>query len=210
MMSVDRAASAARVADLVRASGAHLGAVVDADCEQLTIVDDEGTVLTDDQALLLFLRLVVETQQAPRVALPVAVSSAAEKICADAGVPITFTKLSSAHLMEVAASGGVTFAASQSGGFLFPDFLPAYDAAAALVELVSMLGRTGQTLSKLVQSLPAVHIVHESVVTPWEQKGMLMRTLVEQLGERDLVLVDGVKVRRRRAGCSCCPTPRSR
>ena len=61
-MTVDRSASAARVADLVRASGAHLGAVIDPDGEHLTIVDDEGTVLSDDQALLVLLRLVVETQ----------------------------------------------------------------------------------------------------------------------------------------------------
>ena len=65
MMSVDREANAARVADLVRASGAQLGAVVDADCEHLTIVDDEGTVLSDDQALLVLLRLVVETRRTP-------------------------------------------------------------------------------------------------------------------------------------------------
>jgi mannose-1-phosphate guanylyltransferase/phosphomannomutase len=192
-MSVDRAASAERVADLVRAAGAHLGAVIDQDCETLTIVDDEGRVLSDDQALLLLLRLVIDTDPDARVALPVAAPAAAERMCREADVPLVWTKLSSTNLMETAAQGGVTFAASQSGGFLFPRFIPAYDAAATLVELVSLLSVTGQTLSKLVQQLPPVHIVHESVVTPWEQKGMLMRTLVEQLGDRDLVLVDGVK-----------------
>ena len=58
-----------------------------------------------------------------------------------------------------------------------------------------MLSLTGQPLSKLVGDLPAVNIVHEVVTTPWEQKGMVMRTLVEQLDGQDLVLVDGVKVR---------------
>jgi mannose-1-phosphate guanylyltransferase/phosphomannomutase len=193
-MSVDRESSAGRVAGLVRASGAHVGAVIDPDCEQLTIVDDEGTVLSNDQALLVLLRLVIETQKDARVALPVAVSSAAERMCAEANVPLTFTKLSSSHLMEVAAQGGITFAASQSGGFLFPRFLPAYDAAAALVELVAMLAATGHQLSRLVRSLPPVTIAHEAVVTPWEQKGLLMRTLVEQMGDRNLILVDGVKV----------------
>ena len=74
---------AARVADLVRASAAHLGAVIDPDCEHLTIVDDEGTVLTDDQALLLFLRLVIETGAGSdvRVALPVSCPAAAERMC---------------------------------------------------------------------------------------------------------------------------------
>ena len=194
MMSVDRDAHAARVASLVRASGAQAGAVLDADGEGLIIVDDEGTVLSDDQALLVLLKLVVQTRPGAGVALPVAVPRAAETICREAGTPITFTKLSPAHLMEVAAGGGVAFAASQSGGFLWPDFLPAYDAAATLIEMVAMLATTGQSLSKLVHALPPVHIAHEGVVTPWEQKGMVMRTVVEQLDGRDLVLIDGVKV----------------
>ncbi len=88
----------------------------------------------------------------------------------------------------------MTFAASQTGGFIFPHFLPAYDAAATLVNLVAMLTQTGQRLSAMVAALPPVHIAHESVHTPWEQKGMVMRTLVERSSGRDLVLVDGVKV----------------
>jgi mannose-1-phosphate guanylyltransferase/phosphomannomutase len=194
MMAVDRVQSAARVSDLVRASGARLGAVIDADSEHLTIVDDEGTVLSNDQALLVMLRLVVATQKDPKVALPVAAPTAAERICQAAGVPLVWTKLSSAHLMEVAASEGVTFAASQAGGFLFPEFLPAYDAAAALVELVAMLAATDQSLSALVRSLEPVNITHQVVITPFEKKGLLMRTLVEQLAERDMVLVDGIKI----------------
>ena len=42
--------------------------------------------------------------------------------------------------------------------------------------------------------LPSVHIVHAAVHTPWDQKGMVMRTLVERSQGRELVLVDGVKV----------------
>ncbi len=194
MMSASRSASAARVAELVRASGAHLGAVIDADGEHLTIVDDEGTVLSDDQALLLLLSLVVATRPGTKVALPVSVTRAAEAMCEAAGMPLILTKLSSAHLMEVASRRGVGFAASQSGGFLWPDFLPAYDAAATLAELVAMLGSTGRPLSAFVRDLPPVHLAHEAVMTPSEQKGTVMRVLVENLAGRDLTLIDGVKV----------------
>ena len=137
---------------------------------------------------------VTETQPGGAVALPVSVSHHAEAICAEAGTPVIQTKLSPVHLMEVSSHGEVVFGASQSGGFLWPGFLPAFDGAATLVELVAMLARTGQPLSKLVHGLPAIHIAHQGVMTPWEQKGMVMRTLVEQLDGRDLVLVDGVKV----------------
>jgi mannose-1-phosphate guanylyltransferase/phosphomannomutase len=39
-------------------------------------------------------------------------------------------------------------------------------------------------------------ILHEEVATPLEQKGLIMRTLMEQLTEEgaELVLVDGIKV----------------
>ena len=194
MIAVDRVANAHRVADLVRASGSQLGAVVDPDCELLTIVDDEGTVLTDDQALLVLLYLVTRAEKDAQVVLPVSVPNAAAEICAETGATITYTKLSSAHLMEAAAQPGIAFAASQSGGFIWPRFLPAYDAAATLVMLVEMLGATGEPLSKLVRSLPSVHVAHVSVPTPWESKGLVMRVLIEQLADRETVLVDGVKV----------------
>jgi len=193
VMANDRAAAAAHVGDLVRASGAHLGAVLDPGGEHITLVDDEGRVLTDDESLLLLLDLVVSTTPGAKVALPVAAPMAAERICAGAGAEIVWTKLSATHLMEVAA-GGVTFAGSQLGGYIFPRFLPSFDAVATLVHLLAMLATTGERLSKLASRLPPIHIVHEEVVTPWEQKGTVMRTTVERSKGRKVILVDGIKL----------------
>ena len=54
-----------------------------------------------------------------------------------------WTKLSTPHLMEVGLAPGVVFAASQEGGYIFPSFLPAYDAHATLVHLLALLAQTG-------------------------------------------------------------------
>jgi mannose-1-phosphate guanylyltransferase/phosphomannomutase len=194
VLTFDLHASANRVSELVRASGADLGAVFDPGGEYVSIVDDHGHVLTNDEALLVILTLVTEAHPSARVALPVAASTAAEEICRKAGAEIVWTKLSASHLMEVARSEKVTLAASQSGGFIFPHFLPAFDGAATMVNLVAMLTTTGRALSELVDELPSVHIAHQAVHTPWEQKGMVMRTLVERTQGRELVLVDGVKI----------------
>ncbi|HEV2368451.1 MAG TPA: hypothetical protein VGR90_01170, partial [Acidimicrobiales bacterium] len=185
---------AAGVADLVRAAGAHVGAVLDPDGERIKLIDDTGHVLSDDEAMFAVLNLVLATQSAPAVALPASIPRAAEALCRDVGASLEWTKLSPSHLMEVAASGGPTFAASQDGGFIFPAFLPAFDAVVTLVDVMAMLAVTGLRLSKLVAGTPRFHIAHETVVTPWEQKGLVMRTLVEQSKDQDLLLVDGVKV----------------
>ncbi len=188
-------AHAARVAGLVRSSGAHLGAVIDPDGERLTLIDDEGHVLSDEQSLLVLVTLVSAQVAGARIALPVAVSSAAERIATDNGAEIVWTKVSASHIMEVAeTTQGVVLAASQDGGFIFPDFLPAFDATAALVHLLELLARSGLRLSKLVAGLPRLHMAHESVVTPWEQKGQVMRRVVEAAKDREVVLVDGVKI----------------
>ncbi|MDQ6928510.1 MAG: sugar phosphate nucleotidyltransferase, partial [Actinomycetota bacterium] len=52
--SFDPAVLSSRVAEVVRTSNAQLGAVIDPDGEHITIIDDEGQVLTDSQALLVF------------------------------------------------------------------------------------------------------------------------------------------------------------
>jgi mannose-1-phosphate guanylyltransferase/phosphomannomutase len=194
MTTVDRWQQAAYVGELVRASGAHVGAVFDPNGEHLTLIDDTGHVLSDNDALFALLTLVCSTSDKPRVALPVAVSRSLEEALDRWGAEVEWTKLSTAHLMEVASSGDITFAGGQDGGYIFPAFMPAYDAVATFVHLMAMLAQTGLRLSKVVSQAPRVHIEHESVVTPWEQKGMVMRTLVERTKDRELIMVDGVKI----------------
>jgi len=193
-VSYEGGGAADHVAQLVRASGSHLGAVLDPDGEHIRLVDDMGRVLTDDEALFSMLSLVLSTQAAPVVALPAATPMAAEQMCSDADARLVWTKLSPAHLMEVASGGEVSFAASQDGGFIFPGFLPAFDSVATLVHLLAMLAHRGLPLSKVVDGTPRFHVAHETVVTPWEQKGHVMRSLVEANQSRELVLVDGVKI----------------
>jgi len=198
-LTFDRWEHAAHVSSLVRASGAHLGAVIDTDGEYITLVDDTGHVLTDDQAMMSLLKLVLAEADkrgagSPSVALPVSVSRGAEAMCDEAGATLLWAKLSTTSLMEVASQPGVRFAASQEGGYIFPSFLPAYDAVATFVETLGLLASVGMRLSKTVAQLPAVRMAHESVVTPWEKKGMVMRTVMEWTKDREVLLVDGVKV----------------
>ncbi len=193
-MNYDPANHARRVGDLVRASGAHMGVVLDPDSEHLILVDDSGHVLSGDEALLVVLSLAVASRPAAKMAVPVGASRAAEKICLDSGSELLWAKMSASGLMEVAREPGVAFAGDRNGGFIFPEFLPALDAAGAVVAILAMLAGTGVRLSKVLSNTPRVHMAHLSVPTPWDQKGLVMRTLVETPYDADLVLVDGVKI----------------
>ena len=96
--------------------------------------------------------------------------------------------------MEVAGSGEVDFAASQEGGFIWPSVMPAYDAAATLVQLMDLIAAAGTPLSAIVAEVREPHVAHELVPTPWERKGAVMRGVMERAKDLPTVLVDGVKI----------------
>ncbi|MFZ6002637.1 MAG: sugar phosphate nucleotidyltransferase [Actinomycetota bacterium] len=196
-----------QVAALVKASGAHLGAVLDPDGEHLTLIDDSGQVLSGEQALLALLTLVCGHLLGDTVAVPVTVTSHAEAIAGEHDVRVRRTKLATSALMDAASEPGVGFSGSTDGGFILPGFLPAFDAAANFVKVLELLARTGVRLSTIVGHLPRTHVAHETVVTPWEQKGMIMRSLVEMSKDREVQLIDGVKVRHDGGWALALPDP---
>ncbi|MCB0999313.1 MAG: NTP transferase domain-containing protein [Acidimicrobiales bacterium] len=205
-VTFDHEQAAQRVAGLVRAAGAHLGAVIDADGERLRLVDDQGRVLSDTEALLAFVELVSDHLLGDTIALPVNTTQRARDIAGAHGVHVVPTKLSTPALMSAANDPAVGFAADGAGGYILPGFLPAFDGAAALLKMLDLLARSHRSLSEVIDGLPKVHLVHETVVTPWEQKGMVMRSLME-MGSRDVELVDGVKINHANGWMLALPDP---
>jgi mannose-1-phosphate guanylyltransferase / phosphomannomutase len=195
------------VASLVRTSGSHLGGVIDPDGERLILIDDGGHVLTEIESLLSILQLLRGKLHGDRVALPVSVTSKAEQIVSEGGASVLWTKLSTAALMDASTEPGVGFAGNEHGNFILPGFLPGFDAAATFVKVLDLLAHRDARLSDIVAGVPRVHVVHETVVTPWDQKGTVMRSLMEQSKDREVLLVDGVKVIHEQGWALALPDP---
>ncbi|MEX1358398.1 MAG: hypothetical protein WD981_07230, partial [Gaiellaceae bacterium] len=94
----------------------------------------------------------------------------------------------------VAASDGVVFGGALSGGYVFPDFLPAYDAVASLCKLLELLAPVERPLSELVAELPQPTLVHRQIPCPWALKGTVMRLLNERFADAQVDTLDGIKV----------------
>ena len=194
LLDFDRAGAVARVGELVQASGAALGAVFDPGGERFTLIDDHGDEVPGRAVMLSLLTLIGEYVDGESVAIQISETSQASRIIEAAGLNTFVTKTAPAALMDAAIQPGVGFAVSSDGGAILPGFLPAFDAAAGLLKLLELLARTGRTLSDVVEGLPEVSMVRDSVVTPWEQKGAVMRGLVELAKDREVELIDGVKI----------------
>ncbi|MFN2470085.1 MAG: sugar phosphate nucleotidyltransferase [Gaiellaceae bacterium] len=192
---------------LVGAVGADLGAVFDRAAERVYLIDERGREIPVEQGLLLFLRLLSSDGRRGKLALPVTVTSQVDRLVEGSGLEIVRTPASLAELTRIAAQDGVIFAGAVGGGYVFPDFLPAYDAIASLCKLLELLAPVDQPLSELVADLPASTLVHRQIACPWTFKGYVMRILTERLKDREVELTDGIKVFDERGWAQILPDP---
>jgi mannose-1-phosphate guanylyltransferase / phosphomannomutase len=177
---------------LVAAVEANFGAVFDRSAERLFLIDETGREIRPDQALLLYLHLL-SNAGGGKVAVPITATSQVEEVVGDR-LDVIRTPATLTGLTEAATGEGVVFAGAPGGGFVFPAFLPAYDASASLCKLLELLAPVEDPVSRLVAALPRPTLIHRQLQCPWALKGTVMRVLNEHFAEAEVDLRDGIKI----------------
>jgi mannose-1-phosphate guanylyltransferase / phosphomannomutase len=192
---------------LVSAVGADFGVVFDHAGERIYLVDEQAHEVPVEQELLLFLSLLATDGKSGTLALPITVTSLAEPLVKGTKLEVTRTAASLSALTQASVGNGVVFAGSVGGGFVFPEFLPAYDGVASLCNLLELLAPIERSLSELVAGLPQSTVVHRQVRCPWARKGAVMRVLTERMKGKKVDTLDGIKVFEARGWAQVLPDP---
>jgi mannose-1-phosphate guanylyltransferase/phosphomannomutase len=172
---------------------ADLGVILDRAAERLQLVDERGASVPPELGLLLVVRLLALAGRVGRIAVPITATSHVDELVAGTKLEVVRTRHSVGELTRAATDDGVVLAAAPTGGFVFPDVVPGYDAVTALCKILELLAGQERPLSELVADLPRPTLVHRALPCPWSRKGLVMRLLNEQLATRTLDLSDGVK-----------------
>jgi mannose-1-phosphate guanylyltransferase/phosphomannomutase len=98
------------------------------------------------------------------------------------------------QVLRAAASPSACLATDGEGGFVWPYFFGAFDAMYTLVKLLELRALAGEPLSKATARLPQAAYLTATEFVPWEAKGRVMRTLLEDHRDSNVDLVDGIKV----------------
>ncbi len=190
-----REESLQRLADVVSSFQADLGVLFDNSAERLAVVDDTARALVGSDLLVLMVELVTEHLRPPgRIAVPVNQPAAIERLAGERGFEVLRTRLDRSSIMQAAREEGVVFAGGGDGGFIFPDFMSAYDAMMAFGRLLEMLAAGGESISKAASRLPRYYLGRRQVFTSWENKGTVMRQLLEAHHGLGVDSTDGVKI----------------
>jgi mannose-1-phosphate guanylyltransferase/phosphomannomutase len=183
-----------RLGELVSSSRAAFGVRFDPVGERISLVNENGELISDDRGLLVVLDLVASERRGGRVALPVTTTRVAEQVCRFHGVQVEWTSTSQDVLTKAATAEDSIFAGDGRGGFIIPEFSPTVDGIAAFIRMLGLVARTRLTLSQIDHRIPEAHLLKRSVPTPWAAKGSVMRHVVEAAGDRIVDTTDGVRV----------------
>lgn len=186
---------------------AHVGFVLDQAAERLVLIDELGEAVPADLGLLLVVRLLVLAGRKGRIAVPITATGLVDELVDGSELTVTRTPASVGELTRAATEDGVVLAAAPTGGFVFPDVVPGYDAVTALCKVLELLAGQEQPVSELVAELPRPTLTHRALPCPWSRKGLVMRLLNEQLAARELDLMDGVKAYDERGWVQVLPDP---
>jgi mannose-1-phosphate guanylyltransferase/phosphomannomutase len=183
-----------RLGELVASSRAAFGVRFDPVGERISLVDERGVIVHDDRALLVLMDLVAAERHTGSIAIPITTTRIAEDVARFHHVTTLWAPTSPDELTKAAGSSEAIFAGDGRGGYVIPEFNTAIDGIAAFVRLIGLVARTKLTLSQIDARIPQAHVLRRSVPTPWAAKGMVMRSVIEAAGDRELDTTDGVRV----------------
>jgi len=192
----DRGHRLEQLGNIVQSLQANAGILIDPDAETLTLVDENGAIIDGERLLVLLTRLVASANPNAKIAVPVTAPHAVEVVAQERGATVIRTKSDRRSLMALAAdpSQALSLAGGPSYEIIFPEMHPAFDAMYAAAKVLRFLATTGQKLSDLVAMLPEWHMATRIVSCPWEHKGRIMRSLIDEQRNGHIQLLDGLRI----------------
>lgn len=174
---------------------ADMGFLMDNAAEKLFLVDETGRVLSHEEALLAVGLLSSQEKGQDILAYPVHGSSVLEQVASSRGVTVFRTPVNPRHLLEYARRPNVGFVGDAKGGFIFPQFQPAFDGMFSIARILEMLAQRGVSMGHFRDQISnQINVLHRRVPCSWAHKGQVMRLAQDSAKGQKIELVDGVKI----------------
>ncbi len=189
-------ASWKKLADATIALKADIGFMLDTGAEKVFLVDEKGKMVSDEIALALIAALVMRNKKDASIAVPVTATAVIEEVAKKYHGQILRTKTTARSIMEQALRKEQDLLGDNLGGFIFPNFLGAFDGMFVIAKIMELLAKQNIRLHALSQELPPIHIHKERVPCTWSAKGTVMRNLIQLAKDEGakFELLDGVKI----------------
>ncbi|MDI7247082.1 MAG: mannose-1-phosphate guanyltransferase [Bacillota bacterium] len=181
--------SLALLSRAVVSSRADLGIAVDTNAERLLLVDEQGRGVSEEMFCALMSLLILKSREGATVAVPVTAPRIIEELARTYRGRVIRTRANPRSVMEKVIEEKILIGVRE-----LPGFQPAFDALLSLAKILEVMATENVRLSSLLSMVPQFYMSKRTVECPWEDKGRVMRTLIEETRSEKVELIDGIKV----------------
>ncbi|RAV10473.1 sugar phosphate nucleotidyltransferase [Paenibacillus contaminans] len=171
--------SPAELGQWVRSAKADLGVRLDANGQNMILVTDQGEAVDDELLSILQIMIQIRNKQDETLYVPVHVPNIVEELAGRVNRQVIHTKADMRSIME---------------GCQHEGFHVYADAIYTMIAIMQMTAERNLTVSELIGTIPSFALLKEKVACPWKEKGMIMRLLMEETKEKQVELIDGIKI----------------
>ncbi len=152
----------AQVRAVVKAGGADLGLVLDADGERLGLVDETGRILSEEVTFALAAAIRLAQRPGP-IVTNVSTSAMVDQIAAAYQAPVVRTPVGQPYVSEAVLEHHAIVGGEGNGCVILPEMHAVPDSAAAIGLILEHVSKTGKPLSSIADRLPRLSMIKSTI-----------------------------------------------
>ena len=177
---------------LVKIAHADIGFAQDPDGDRLVLVDETGTMISEELMLALCVKAVLEKTRGD-IALNVVTSTASEAIAQSYGGRAWRSKVGEANVVEMMRAHNAVIGGEGSGGVIWPVVNMARDSFVGIALILELMARHNTSISSLVAELPSFCMAKDKVARTGELADIYAR-LKNTFPEAKALEIDGLRL----------------
>ncbi len=147
--------------DKVKEVGADMGIALDGDADRVVLCDEKGEKIDGDVMLAIAARELKKQEQLKKNTVVATVMSnyGLERFLKEEGIRLLRAQVGDRYVVEMMRQEGLSLGGEQSGHIIFSDYASTGDGTLAALQILSIMKKTGQPLSKLrtlMSSIPQI------------------------------------------------------
>jgi len=168
--------------------------MLDTGAEKVFLCDERGRILDGDLELAVMTILVCRGRSGGQIAVPVKASRVIDQLAAKYETRVVRTRVSVRSMMERCQKGSTYFFGETQGGFIFPEFQCAFDSMFSSIRLIELLAKNKTKISEVADEVPNICMHSKEISCAAENKGKVLRSIIDAIGSAEVDLTDGVKI----------------
>ncbi len=182
------------LAGIVRDLNVDFAVALDGDADRAIFLDERGQVHWGDRTFALIEQYFLSENRGEKIVTPVSSSQVVQDVAKQYDGSVIWTRVGSVDVSRKMLEIGAKLGGEENGGIFYGPHVPVRDGTIAAAFIVSILTKTGEELSSLLERLPSYFNVKEKVFCPNEKKEQILKEVKSRARGSRIETVDGVKV----------------